>query len=177
MNIKHVVTVKHFFHEYERFSAADKYLLSAEVDGEVFAFFTKHIPLAWLSYDFASSKNTPKNQPWKTQQLKICVPMKVMREKITNGEAFSIGMSKDEMWEKFHGTTKAGHPDPSRGVAFENWAAYHFCGIENRKKDSIGFYVQGDLNIDGQEVQAKFGRAMMCSLNTIHRLQAEVRRH
>lgn len=169
MNMKSTVTVKHFFDQYRRFSAAHRYLLGTERDGMVYGYFTDHISARWLSYDRQSSKRGG------AQQLKCGIPAKEWDELIASGKAFPIGMSKAEMVAKHYGIKKDGGKNTNAGVCFENWAASHFCGIENRAKDAKGFYECGDMTYEGVEVQVKWGKATMCTLKTIHRLQAEAR--
>ena len=44
-------------------------------------------------------------------------------------------------------------------------------GVEFRGKDSVPFYVEGDLEIDGRQVQIKFNGAQIVVERTLKKLQ------
>jgi hypothetical protein len=43
------------------------------------------------------------------------------------------------------------------------------------QRDNVGFEVQGDINIDGMEIQIKFQNAQIVAVPTLHRLQKETK--
>jgi hypothetical protein len=62
---------------------------------------------------------------------------------------------------------------PNNGRVFEKWV-YKQVGRENeyRGNDHIGFWVEGDININGKEYQVKFEGAQIVVFNTLKNLQA-----
>lgn len=170
MNIKSNVTAKHFYAQYRRFAGAHTYMIGINRKGKMYYFITNRISERWLRTDHQSSKKGG------AQQLKLRIPAKEWDELIASGKAVLIG-SVEEVTAQFPCINKKGETYKNAGVSFEKWAANTFCGIADRAKDSDNFTTGGDININGVEVQVKFGTATFCTLKTIHRLQAEARQH
>lgn len=169
MNMKNIVTVKYFYSQYRRFTGSHLYLIGGDYRGKVYYFFTKTFNPEWLTSDFASSQNGG------YQQLKFRLRAKDWKRLIATGKATYICTCK-ELIENFPCYNKDGERYYNKGVAFEKWAAKYFCNIEDRKKDSDKFSTGGDIVVNNEQVQVKFGKATFCTLNTIHRLQMEARK-
>lgn len=61
--------------------------------------------------------------------------------------------------------------EKNRGWAFEK-IIYDYYKINPYKgKDNKGFWLGGDINIKGEEIQIKFENATMCSTSTLERLK------
>lgn len=166
--MKSTVTANHFFKQYVRFAGAHTYLLSGTRNGDVYYFFTKHISRKWLTTDFSSSSNGH------VQQLKLAIPAKEWDKLIASGKATKV-CSLVELKANYPCYNKKGELYENAGVSFEKWAGEYFCNIKDRAKDSDDFTTGGDIRVNGEEVQVKYGRATFCTLKTIHRLQAEAR--
>ena len=54
----------------------------------------------------------------------------------------------------------------NKGNAVECWATRRYMGIE-WVKDSIPYYMQGDIRINGEEVQVKFENASLTNVNVM----------
>jgi len=59
----------------------------------------------------------------------------------------------------------------NKGVEFERLIC-EMNGIEFRGKDSVGFWVGGDVEINGRQVQVKFQGAQIVAEKTLKRLQS-----
>lgn len=57
----------------------------------------------------------------------------------------------------------------NKGVALEK-LVFEYFGQEFRGKDNIGFWVQGDINIDGVEYQIKFQTSSVVNITTLQKL-------
>ena len=60
--------------------------------------------------------------------------------------------------------------DYNKGVEFERLIS-EINGIEYRGKDSVGFWVEGDVEIDGKQVQVKMNGAQIVVERTLKNLQ------
>ena len=58
----------------------------------------------------------------------------------------------------------------NKGVEFER-IINEINGKEFRGKDNVPFYIEGDLNINGKEVQVKFNGAQIVVERTLKNLQ------
>lgn len=58
----------------------------------------------------------------------------------------------------------------NKGVEFERLIC-EMNGIEFRGKDSVGFWVGGDVEIEGEQIQVKFQGAQIVAEKTLIRLQ------
>ena len=61
----------------------------------------------------------------------------------------------------------------NKGVEFERIIS-EMNGQEFRGKENVGFWVEGDLEIDGRQVQIKFNGAQIVVETTLKRLQKAV---
>ena len=58
----------------------------------------------------------------------------------------------------------------NKGRAFEMWVQNQY-GLEVREWDNEGFWTGGDICLNGEEIQVKFGNAQIVTVTTIHNLQ------
>lgn len=61
----------------------------------------------------------------------------------------------------------------NKGDMFEKLVAEHFGLVW--VKDTTGFWVKGDINVNGIEIQIKFADASLTNTNQLHRLQKGLR--
>lgn len=59
----------------------------------------------------------------------------------------------------------------NKGNAVECWATRRYMGIE-WVKDSIPYYVQGDIQVNGEEVQVKFENASLTNVSVMEKALA-----
>ena len=58
----------------------------------------------------------------------------------------------------------------NNGREFEKWVQNYY-GLEVREWDNEGFWTGGDICLNGEEIQVKFGNAQIVTVTTIHNLQ------
>jgi hypothetical protein len=108
--------------------------------------------------------------------------MKVERCSMQNGGARKLqfrlnNQYKEELIRK--GATCIGSEDVvigdyNKGVEFER-LVYEMNGQTYRGKDSVGFWVAGDININGRELQVKFEGAQIVVETTLENLKKKAR--
>lgn len=142
--------------QYRRFSAADGYILGFEYEKTVYAVMVEEIMPRFMRVEHESSKKggCPK------LQLRLTKPFK---EQLIRKGAIALGGA--EILEGKY----------NKGVEFERIVA-EMNGFEFRGKENIGFWVAGDLEIDGKQIQVKLNGAQIVVEKTLHRLQKEARR-
>lgn len=141
--------------QYRRFSAAQAYILGFEYKHQIYMAMVDEIMPRFMRLEHESSKKggTPK------LQLRITKPLK---EQLIRKGAVAIG-SPDILIGRYN-----------KGVEFER-VITELNGQEFRGKESVGFWVDGDITINGKAVQVKFNGAQIVVERTLHRLQKEAR--
>lgn len=61
----------------------------------------------------------------------------------------------------------------NKGEMFEKMVTEYFG--QTWEKDTIGFWVQGDINLNGVEVQIKLADATLMDTNKMHKLQKNLK--
>ena len=135
------------FNGYTATSAADAYILGFEDKDKVYELIVKHLPVWLLKLDHESTSHggalklriamTAKNKA----RLKAAGAVYVG----TVAEILSGRKNAGEAFEKYE-TEKAG----------QIW-----------KKDSVPYYIDGDLTVNNTKYQIKFGNASLANENTI----------
>ena len=136
---------------YRKFSAADSYILGFEYKHNIYAIEIKEIPPRYMTVEHESSKKGGCAK----LQLRLTVPY--MEQLIRKG-AEKIG-SEDILIGEYN-----------KGVEFER-LVHERNGIEFKGKDSIPFYIQGDINLNGKEIQIKFNGAQVVVERTLEKLK------
>ena len=140
--------------DYERFTAAEGYIIGFSHDGKVYGVEFNKIPRRFV---------------------------KVQRESSSCGGGYGLYVkvsSKKAIMELLPKATLYGSTeeliDPNgvwnKGVMFEKMVWEH-NGMEFRGKDRVPFYESGDITIDGKEIQVKYLYARICYDRTLTKLK------
>ena len=140
---------------YRKFSAADSYILGFEYKHNIYAIEIGEIPPRFMTVEHESSKKGGSAK----LQLRL---KKTYKEQLLRKGAMLIG-NEDILKGQYN-----------KGVEFERIIS-EMNGQEFRGKENVGFWVEGDLEIDGRQVQIKFNGAQIVVERTLHRLQREAR--
>ncbi len=138
---------------YRKFSGADKYILGFPYKKNIYMIILDEIMPRYTTVLRASTKNGG------GEKLQISLDNAKKEQLIRKG---AICLGSEELVNEI--------PN-NKGVSFERMVYRHF-GQEPREKDSVGFWVGGDINIDGVEYQVKFGNAQIVAFSTLKNLQA-----
>lgn len=141
--------------QYRRFSAADSYILGFTYNGTVYAVEVNEIAPRYMKVEHESSKKGD------SAKLQLRLTKAYMEQLLRKG-AVALG-SEDILNGEYN-----------KGVEFERIITER-NGETFRGKDSVGFWVAGDLEINGKQVQVKFNGAQIVVEKTLHRLQREAR--
>lgn len=140
---------------YRKFSAAEAYALGFVYKHELYLAMVDEIAPRFMRVERESSKKGGKRK----LQLRLTNPH--MESLIRKG-ATCLG-SEDILIGEYN-----------KGVEFER-LIYTLNGQEYRGKDSVGFWVDGDINIDGRKVQVKLNGAQIVVENTLENLKKKAR--
>ena len=141
--------------QYRRFSAAEAYVLGFEYNKVIYAVMVDEIMPRFMRVEHESTKKGGAAK----LQLRITKPLK---EQLLRKGAVALG-SADILVGEYN-----------RGVEFERIIS-EMNGHTFRGKENVGFWVEGDVEIDGKQVQVKFNGAQIVVEKTLHRLQREAR--
>lgn len=141
---------------YRKFSAAEAYALGFVYDHKLYVAYVDEIAPRYMRVEHESSKKGGKQK----LQLRLTKPYmaQLMRKgaECLGGEELLIG-------------------DYNKGVEFERLISER-NGIEYRGKDSVGFWVAGDVEINGKQVQVKMNGAQIVVENTLENLKKKAKR-
>jgi hypothetical protein len=139
---------------YRKFSAANAYILGFEYKHSIYYIMIDEIPPRYMTVEHESSK---KGGAAKLQlRLKKAYKEQLIRKGATymGDESILIGQY-------------------NKGVEFERLIS-ELNGQAFRGKENVGFWVEGDLEIDGRQVQIKFNGAQIVVEKTLERLKKAV---
>lgn len=145
------MTKRTMINNYRRFSAADSYILGFIYKHEVYMIEVPEIMPRYMRVEHESSKKGG------SAKLQLRLPKKYQEQLIRKG-AICIG-SEEILKGRYN-----------KGVEFER-VINEINGLEFRGKDNIPFYKEGDINLDGREIQIKFNGAQIVVERTLKRLQ------
>lgn len=140
---------------YRKFSAADAYILGFEYKHIVYMVMVNEIMPRYMKVERESTKKGGK----KKLQLRLC---KQYKEQLLRKGAIALG---DE--SILNGAY-------NKGVEFER-LIFNRYNQEFRGKENVGFWREGDIEIDGKQIQIKLNGAQIVVENTLLRLQKEQR--
>lgn len=140
---------------YRKFSAADAYILGFEYKHIIYMVIVDEIMPRYMKVERESTKKGGK----KKLQLRLC---KQYKEQLLRKGAIALG---DE--SILNGAY-------NKGVEFER-LIFNRYNQEFRGKENIGFWKEGDIEIDGKQIQIKLNGAQIVVENTLLRLQKEQR--
>ena len=139
---------------YRKFSAADSYILGFEYKHNIYAIEIGEIPPRYMTVEHESSKKGGSAK----LQLRL---KKAYKEQLLRKGATLIG-NEDILKGEYN-----------KGVEFERIIS-EMNGQAFRGKENVGFWVEGDLEIDGRQVQIKFNVAQIVVETTLKILQKRV---
>ena len=139
---------------YRKFSAADAYILGFEYKHNIYYIMIDEIPPRYMTVEHESSKKGGAAK----LQLRL---KKAYREQLIRKGATLIG-SEDILIGEYN-----------KGVEFERIIS-EMNGQKFRGKENVGFWVEGDLEINGKQVQIKYNGAQIVVEKTLERLKRAV---
>lgn len=140
---------------YRKFSAAEGYMLGFEYKKQVYAILVDEIMPRFMRVEHESSKKGG------AQKLQLRLTNQHKEYLIRKGA-------------KVIGDISILDGEYNKGVEFERWV-FKQNNQEFRGKESVGFWVDGDITIDNKPIQVKFNGAQIVVERTLHRLQKEAR--
>jgi len=143
------MTKQTMIRNYRRFSAAEGYILGFAKNHKVYMVMVEEIMPRFLTVEQAS-----RNQG---DNLRLRLRKDHIERFMTQNPIYICEESElvDSKWNK--------------GEMFEKFITEYFG--QTWEKDTIGFDVQGDINIDGAEIQIKYNNATLVNSKRIKRLQ------
>lgn len=145
------MTKETMIRNYRKFSAADSYILGFIYKHEVYMIEVKEIMPRYMRVEHESSKKGG------CAKLQLRLPQNYQKQLMRKG-AVCLG---DE---------SILNGEYNKGVEFERLVS-EMNGQTFRGKDNVPFYVEGDLEIDGRQVQIKFNGAQIVVERTLKKLQ------
>lgn len=136
---------------YRKFSAADCYMLGFEYKHNIYCIMVDEIAPRFMTVERESTKKGGA----KKLQLRL---HKDHKEQLIRKGAMLIG--NENMLKGQY----------NKGIEFERIIS-EMNGQEFRGKDSVGFWISGDLEIDGKQCQIKFNGAQIVVETTLERLK------
>ena len=137
--------------QYRRFSAAEAYIIGFEYKHTVYAVMVDEIMPRFMRVEHESSKKGG------AAKLQLRLPNKYKEQLLRKG-AVALGGEEILVGEY------------NKGVEFERLIS-EMNGQTFRGKESVGFWVEGDIEIDGKQVQIKYNGAQIVVEKTLERLK------
>lgn len=134
---------------YRKYSAADSYIL-----GFTYAHNLYMIEVTEIMPRFLSVEEASRNQG---ENLRLRLK-KAYREQLLKKGAICLGSADCLNAEKYN-----------KGEIFEKLVTEHYG--QTWKKDNCPFWVQGDINVDGKEIQIKLDSATLMNTKQLRRLR------
>lgn len=145
------MTKETMIRNYRKFSAADSYILGFVYKHEVYMIEVKEIMPRYMRVEHESSKKGG------CAKLQLRLPQNYQKQLIRKG---AVCLGSEEML----------NGEYNKGVEFERIIS-ELNGQTFRGKDNVPFYVEGDLEIDGRQVQIKFNGAQIVVERTLNKLK------
>lgn len=139
---------------YRKFSAAKAYMLGFEYKKNIYMIAVDEIMPRWVRVEKAASKNGGGRK----LQLRIHAADRDMFLR----KGAKVLCSVEEL--------PTARCNNNKGVAFECAVSEHY-GVEFRGKESIGFWHDGDLTVDGVSYQIKINGAQIVAEETLETLK------
>jgi hypothetical protein len=145
-------TIEEMLEIYERFTAAQGYIIGFHVGEDVYYKTFDRLPKEYLRIQ----KESRSNGGGYGLYIKI-------------GQIEAVSLSFDAVYVGKLTDLFGSEGRYNRGVMFEK-VIYETNGQEFRGKDNVPFYKKGDITIDGKEVQVKYEWARICYERTLRNL-------
>lgn len=140
--------------DYERFTAAEGYIIGFPVDNDVYAIQFDRIPRKYTRVQKECSSCGGGYGLYVNVKGKK-VAQDLLRKAVKVGTIDEL-IDPNGKWNK--------------GVMFEKMVWEH-NGMEFRGKDRVPFFESGDITIDGKEIQVKYLHARICYDRTLTKLK------
>ncbi len=135
------------FNYYEKFNASEKYIIGFSHKGMVYMQMVDRLDLDMITLEHAS----------KNQGVSLRFRPKAAHKAQMLAESICLGAIEILMDSKYN-----------KGEMFEKVITEYYG--QEWVKDTIPFHKQGDININGVEIQIKFETAGLCTSRTLERL-------
>lgn len=136
---------------YRKFSVADAYILGFIYKHQVYMVEVAEIMPRYMRVEHESSKKGG------CAKLQLRLPQNYQKQLMRKG---AVCLGSEEIL----------NGEYNKGVEFERLVS-EINGQTFRGKDNVPFYVEGDLEIDGRQVQIKFNGAQIVVERTLKKLQ------
>lgn len=142
--------------EYEKYSKADSYVFGFARRGRVFAVKASFEKVASLTRECSGSSSRGGYQ-----QVRIYISSLEQALLIANGQAEDIGAEEELSADKRY----------NKGVNFERMVVESY-GLKWQGKDKVPFWVAGDFEVNGKQVQVKFQGAELTNERALQSAKA-----
>lgn len=146
--IERAALVKELLKIYEATTAANRTLLVFQLNGRAYAAFLNALTVDMVSL----SRESTKNGGWTKLVFHLTNAQKIA---LIEAGAEEIGDIADIL-----------ALNTNKGYAVERWATERYTS-EKWEPDHIPYYKQGDIRVDGEEIQVKFENASLTNTNTM----------
>jgi hypothetical protein len=137
---------------YRKFSGAESYIIGFTYKHMLYMIKVAEIMPRYMSVQHSSSKTG------RVPKLQLTINNSHKEQMIRKG-AICLGSEDLIVCD-----------DLNKGFAFERLVS-EFYGIEYRGQDNVGFWVGGDLEVNGEQIQIKFQGAQIVAEKTLERLK------
>jgi hypothetical protein len=137
---------------YRKFSGAESYIIGFIYKHQLYMIKVAEIMPRYMSVQHSSSKTG------RVPKLQLTINNSHKEQMIRKG-AICLGSEDLVVCD-----------DLNKGFAFERLVSEYY-GIEYRGQDNVGFWVGGDLEVNGEQVQIKFQGAQIVAEKTLERLK------
>lgn len=137
---------------YRKFSGAESYIIGFIYKHQLYMIKVAEIMPRYMSVQHSSSKTG------RVPKLQLTINNSHKEQMIRKG-AICLGSEDLVICD-----------DLNKGFAFERLVS-EFYGIEYRGQDNVGFWVGGDLEVNGEQIQVKFQGAQIVAEKTLERLK------
>lgn len=148
------MTLTEMITAYNTFTKAVKYIIGFVLANNVYYFMDDEIPFDFFKLDHASSARGG------MAKVRIRLNKEAKLNLVYSGKAVKIGVADDLLDETYN-----------KGLMFEKIITETFTN-EKWVKDSLPFWMGGDITLNGEEVQIKFDGAELTNEKTLARLMA-----
>lgn len=149
---------------YRKFSAAQGYILGFIEKHMVYMVRVNEIMPRYLNVEEASRGQG--------ENLRLRI-RKAHKAELMKKDAIVIGTETDLIDTVGHLNKKGKMCYWNKGEMFEKMVTEYFGQVW--EKDTIGFWIQGDINLNGVEVQIKLADATLMDTNKMHKLQKNLK--
>lgn len=142
------MTKRTMINNYRKYSAADSYIVGFTYEKNLYFVEMNEIAPRFLNVEEAS----------RNQGENLRLRLKKAHKTSLVKKAVCIGQASDLVADKYN-----------KGEIFEKMVTEYFG--QEWEKDNIPFWVQGDINLNGKEVQIKLDSATLMNTKQIKKLQ------